>query len=75
MFTYTVVDSRQLNEFVVDGYNFTYDGNDNVTGGTITAIHEFDANGQCVVDFTGLFDAASWMADVQHAAGGEFQRS
>ncbi len=71
MFTFTI-DATSSNKFVVDGYGFSYDGNNDVTGGTITAIHEFDANGNPVANFTGPFDAASWMADVKDAAGGDF---
>ena len=70
--TFTVVDGGSSNEFVFDGYNFTYDGSGNVTGGTITAIHEFNSGHNAIVDFTGQFDAASWMADVKDAAGGDF---
>ena len=72
--TFTVVDSGSTNEFVFDGYNFTYDGvSGAVTGGTITAIHELAADGVTpIADFTGLFDAASWMAAVKDAAGGDF---
>jgi hypothetical protein len=66
--TFTIVDGGvggSSNEFVFDGYNFAYTGG-NVTGGTITAIHEFAADGTTpIAVFTGLFDAASWMTDVQ----------
>ena len=67
--TFTVVDSGSTNEFVFDGYNFSYDINTgNVTGGTIASIQEFAADGSPIADFTGLFDAAQWMAGVQQAA-------
>jgi hypothetical protein len=64
--SYTVVNDGTLPEFFFDGYNFTYDSGGHVLGGTITAIHEFDHTGStAIADFTGLFNAASWMAAVQ----------
>jgi hypothetical protein len=66
--TYTVANNGSLPHFVFDGSGFTYDLNGNVTGGTITAIHEFAADGSPIADFIGQFDAAQWMTDVKLAA-------
>jgi probable HAF family extracellular repeat protein len=75
--SFTIVDSADNLEFVLDGNNFTYgtDGNGGitVTGGTLTSFHEFtnDATPIPLADFTGLLvNAATWISDVQLAAGG-----
>jgi hypothetical protein len=69
--TFTITNSSASTEFVFDGYNFTYDQSGNVTGGTITAIHEFDATGTNPIEnFTGQFDAVSWIAGVKQDAEG-----
>jgi VCBS repeat-containing protein len=70
--TYTVFDHGSGNDFVFDGFGFTYNSDGHVTGGTITAIHEYAANGSPIVDFTGQFDAVQWMAGVKQAAQGDF---
>ncbi len=70
---FTVVDSADHVEFVVDGNNFTYDGN-TVTGGTLTSFHEFttDSTPVALADFTGIsVSAATWMSDVKQAAAGD----
>jgi hypothetical protein len=75
--SFTIVDSADNLEFVLDGNNFTYgtDGNGGVTvtGGTLTSFHEFtnDATPVPLADFTGLsVNAATWISDVQLAHGG-----
>jgi VCBS repeat-containing protein len=70
--SFTILDSADNREFVIDGNNFTYsDGA--VTGGTVTAFHEFKADGTtALADFTGLsVDAATWMSAVQQDAHGD----
>ena len=69
--TFTIVDAASSNKFVFDGSDFTYDIT-GVTGGTITAIHEFAANGSPIADFTGQFDAVQWMNGVKQAANNDF---
>ena len=72
--SFTIVDSADHVEFVLDGNNFTYgsaDGGITLTGGTLTSFHEFTDTGTALADFTGLLvNAATWIADVQLAAGG-----
>jgi hypothetical protein len=70
--SFTVLDSADDRKFVIDGNSFTYsDGA--VTGGTVTAFHEFKADGTtALADFTGLsVNAATWMSAVQQDAHGD----
>jgi VCBS repeat-containing protein len=70
--SFTILNSTDDREFVIDGSNFTFsDGQ--VSGGTITSFHEFKADGStALADFTGLaVDAVSWIAAVQQAAAGD----
>jgi hypothetical protein len=71
--SYTIVDSADNVEFVVDGNNFTYgNGGTTVTGGRLTSFEAFTADGRtALATFTGVsVDAATWMADVQQDAQG-----
>ena len=71
--TFTIDGGGSQPNFVVDGYGFTYDINGNITGGTITAIHDIGTDGSPIADFTGNFDAAQWMSGVQQiATSGDF---
>ena len=68
-----ILDTADNRKFVLDGSDFTYTGS-TVTGGTITSIHEFSADGtSAIADFTGVTIAAvAWLAAVQDAAAGNF---
>jgi probable HAF family extracellular repeat protein len=72
--SFTIVDSADHVEFVLDGNNFTYgSSNSGITlaGGTLTSFHEFTDTGTALADFTGLLvDAVTWLADAKLAAGG-----
>ena len=73
--SFTIVDTHDDLQFVVDGSNLTYGtGESGITvAGTITAFHEFtnDSTPVALADFTGLsVDAATWMTDIQNAALG-----
>jgi VCBS repeat-containing protein len=70
--SFTILDSADDREFVIDGSNFTYsDGL--VTGGTITAFHAFKADGiTALADLSGLsVDAPTWITAVQQDAAGD----
>ena len=69
--SFTLVDAADDLQFVVDGTNFTYNNNGAVTGGVITAIHEFtnDSTPAAIVDFTGIAEnAVAWLAAAQQEA-------
>ncbi len=71
--SFTIVDGADHLQFVLDGSHFTYGIDGSVTGGILTAFHEFttDTSPVALADFTGLaVDAATWMTDVQDAALG-----
>ncbi len=74
--SFTIVDTADNLKFVVNGSNFTYGsgaGGITVTGGTLTSFHEFanDSAAVALANFSGIsVDAATWMVDVQLAAGG-----
>ena len=70
--SFTLVDAADDLQFVVDGTNFTY-ANGAVTGGVITAIHEFtdDSTPAAIADFTGIAEnAVAWLAAAQQEAAG-----
>ena len=70
--TFTVVDSADHVQFVINGTGLTFDGT-TVTGGTITSFEELttDPTPVALGNFTGFsVNAATWVSDVQQDAAG-----